>query len=189
VNRLDLVAGPNGTGKSTFVERQLVKLLPGSVFVNADEIAKRRWANDPPAHAYEAAETREKLIELGRPFIAETVFSHPSKLELIDTAHGAGYTVVLHVLLIPEDLAVQRVAYRVRAGGHPVAESKIRERFHRLWTLVAEAITRCDQATVYDNSAIKGPRIVAQMTDGFIVGSAGWPDWTPQTLAAHWPRA
>jgi predicted ABC-type ATPase len=193
VNRLDLVAGPNGAGKSTFVERQLVKLLPGSVFVNADEIAKQRWPDSPSAHAYEAAivaaETRAKLIELGRPFIAETVFSHPSKLELVDTAQVAGYTIVLHVLLIPEELAVQRVAYRVQAGGHPVAESKIRERYHRLWALVADAIRRCDQATVYDNSAIKGPRIVAQMTDGFIVGSPDWPDWTPQPLVARWPKS
>ena len=191
MNRLDLVAGPNGAGKSTFVELTLAPLLPGSVFVNADEIAKQRWPNDPTAHAYDAAliaaETRAKLIELGRPFIAETVFSHPSKLELIDTAHAAGYTVVLHVLLIPEELAVARVAYRVAAGGHPVAQNKIRERYHRLWALVAEAILRCAQATVYDNSGRKGPRIVAQMTEGFIVGSPAWPDWTPQSLSARWP--
>ena len=193
MNRLDLVVGPNGAGKSTFVELTLAPLLAGSVFVNADEIAIRRWPDDPSAHAYDAAliaaQTRTKLIESRRPFIAETVFSHPSKLELIDAAHGAGYTVVLHVLLIPEELAVQRVVYRVRAGGHPVAEKKIRERYHRLWTLVAEAIWRCDQATVYDNSAIKGPRIVAQMSDGFIVGSPDWPDWTPQPLTAHWPTS
>jgi predicted ABC-type ATPase len=73
-------------------------VLPGSVFVNADEIAKQRWPEDAAEHAYDAAliaaETRAKLIELGRPFIAETVFSHPSKLDLIDTAHTAGYTVV-----------------------------------------------------------------------------------------------
>jgi hypothetical protein len=31
---------------------------------------------------------------LGQPFIAETVFPHPSKLELIDTGHAAGYTAV-----------------------------------------------------------------------------------------------
>jgi predicted ABC-type ATPase len=193
VNRLDLVAGPNGAGKSTFVELTLAPLLAGSVFVNADEIAKQRWPDDPSAHAYDAAliaaQTRTKLIELYRPFIVETVFSHPSKLELVDSAHDAGYTVVLHVLLIPEDLAVRRVAYRVRAGGHPVAENKIRERYHRLWTLVADAITRCDHATVYDNSGIKGPRIVAQMSGGFIVGSPDWPDWTPQPLTAHWPQS
>jgi predicted ABC-type ATPase len=193
VNRLDLVAGPNGAGKSTFVELTLAPLLREAVFVNADEIAKQRWPADPSAHAYEAAliaaETRERLIDLGRPFIAETVFSHPSKLELIDTAHAAGYTVVLHVLLIPEELAVRRVDYRVRAGGHPVAENKIRERYHRLWVLVAEAIRRSDQATVYDNSGIKGPHIVAQMTEGFIVGSPDWPDWTPPALTARWPKS
>src|SRR4051794_781501 len=189
--RLDLVAGPNGAGKSTFVELTLAPPLNGSVFVNADEIAKARWPDDPSAHAYEAAriaaETRARLIEVGRSFIAETVFSHPSKLELIDTAHAAGYTVVLHVLLIPEELAVARVDYRVRAGGHPVAQNKIRERYHRLWPLIAEAITRCEQATVYDNSGIKGPRIVAQFNRGFIVGSPAWPTWTPPALPSHWP--
>jgi hypothetical protein len=51
----------------------------------------------------------------------------------------------------------RRVAYRVQAGGHPVAANTIRERYHRLWALIAEAIARCDQATVYDNSGIKGP--------------------------------
>ncbi|PXX02496.1 zeta toxin family protein [Mycolicibacterium moriokaense] len=191
MNRLDLVVGPDGAGKSTFVELTLARLLPGSVFVNADEIAKQRWPEDPAAHAYDAAliaaETRTKLIELGWSFIAETVFSHPSKLELVDTARAAGYTVVLHVVLIPEELAVARVAYRVQSGGHPVAENKIRERYQRLWTLVAEAIPRCDQTTVYDNSGVKGPRIVAQMSDGFIVGSPTWPDWTPQALQSRWP--
>src|SRR5882672_5897919 len=90
VNRLDLVVGPNGAGKSTFVELTLAPLLPGSAFVNADEIAKQRWPKDPASHAYQAArvaaETRAKLIELGASFIAETVFSHPSKLELIHFA-------------------------------------------------------------------------------------------------------
>ncbi len=41
-----------------------------------------------------------------QPFIAETVFSHPSKLDLIDHAYAAGFTVFLHVMLVPEDLAV-----------------------------------------------------------------------------------
>ncbi len=85
MNRLDLVVGSNGAGKSTFVELTLAPLLPGSAFVNADEIARQRWPDNPASHAYEAAvvaaDTRAKLIELGRSFIAETVFSHPSKLD------------------------------------------------------------------------------------------------------------
>src|ERR1700744_1831107 len=179
MKRLDLVVGPNGAGKSPFFELTLAPLLPGSAFVNADEIARQRWPDDPASHAYQAArvaaETRAKLIELGASFIAETVFSHPSKLELVDAAHAADYTVVLHVLLIPEELAVERVRHRVLAGGHAVPESKIRERPRRLWSLVARAVTRADTATVYDNSAVSGPRIVAQFSGGDIVGAPSWP--------------
>jgi len=45
----------HGAGKSTFVELTLAPLLRGSVFVNADEIAKHRWPDDAPTHAHEAA--------------------------------------------------------------------------------------------------------------------------------------
>jgi predicted ABC-type ATPase len=190
MNRLDLVVGPNGAGKSTFVELTLAPLLPRSVFVNADEIARQRWPDDPVAHADDAArvaaETRLRRIEIGRSFVAETVFSHPSKLELIDVAHAADYTVVLHALLIPEELAVQRVRHRVSAGGHDVPEDKIRERYQRLWPLVAAAIMRSDSATVYDNSGLKGPRIIAQFSGGFAVGLSAWPAWTPKELSTRW---
>jgi predicted ABC-type ATPase len=190
MNRLDLVVGPNGAGKSTFIELTLAPLLPTPLSVNADEIAKQRWPDNPAEHAYEAArlaaDTRAALIATARSFIAETVFSHPSKLELIDDAHTAGYTVVLHVLLVPEELAVCRVRHRVRAGGHDVPENKIRERYQRLWAFVATAIT-CDSATVYDNSALKGPRIVAQMSGGYRIGAPEWPAWAPPSLATRWP--
>ena len=191
MNRLDLVVGPNGAGKSTFIALTLAPLLPGSVVVNADEIAAQRWPDNPAAHAYDAAsvaaDTRAKLIELGRSFIAETVFSHPSKLDLIGAAHAAGYTVVLHVLLVPEDLAVERVRRRVQAGGHEVPETKIRQQHRRLWALVANAIALADTATVYDNTRLRGPRITAQLSGGDIVGSPAWPAWTPEPLRSRWP--
>jgi predicted ABC-type ATPase len=189
--RLDLVVGPNGAGKSTFVELTLAPLLPGSVFVNADDIARTEWPDDPESHAYDAAriaaDIRATLIAAERSFIAETVFSHPSKLELIRAARAANYTIVLHVLLIPEDLAVLRVKYRVRAGGHDVDETKIRSRHRRLWALVAKAISESDTAAVYDNSAHTGPRIVAQISGGDLVGAASWPVWTSPQLRERWP--
>jgi predicted ABC-type ATPase len=179
VKRADLVVGPNGAGKSTFVALTLAPLLPRSVFVNADEIAKQRWPDDPLPHAYDAArvasETRSRLIELGRSFIAETVFSHPSKLDLVHAARAGDYTVVVHILLIPEDLAVERVSRRGRAGGQDVLEE------------VATAATASDTATVYDNSGRDGPRIVARMSGGIAVGSSSWPSWTPESLRSRWP--
>jgi predicted ABC-type ATPase len=192
MNRLDLVVGPNGAGKSTFIAFTLTPLLPHSVVVNADEIARQRWPDDQASHAYEAAQvaadTRARLIEMGQSFIAETVFSHPSKLDLIGAAHAGGFTVVLHVLLIPEDLAVQRVRYRVAAGGHDVPEKKIRQRHRRLWSLVADGIALSDTATIYDNSRLRGPRIIAQFSGADIIGSPDWPTWTPETLRSHWPN-
>ncbi len=88
---------------------------------NAGPTIRRRMPTTPHASPPTPG---HRLIELGRSFIAETVFSHPSKLELIDTAHAAGYTVVVHVVLIPEELAVQRVSHRVSAGGHDVPEGQ-----------------------------------------------------------------
>jgi predicted ABC-type ATPase len=191
MNRLDLVVGPNGAGKSTFIAFTLAPLLPGSVVVNADEIARQRWPEDPASHAYDAArvaaDTRTKLIELARSFIAETVFSHPSKLDLIRAAHGGGFTVALHALLVPEDLAVERVRHRVWAGGNDVPEAKVRQRYRRLWALVAGAIALSDITTVYDNSRLRGPRTVAQLTGGDLVGSPDWPAWAPEPLRSHWP--
>lgn len=190
--RLDLVVGPNGAGKSTFVRLTLAPSLPpGVAFVNADEIAAHRWPQDPEGNAYRAARvaaaTRKALIDAGQSFIAETVFSHPSKLGLVDAAHAGGYTVFLHVLLVPEELCVARVAHRVTAGGPSVPEEKIRQRHRRLWPLVVAAMARADSATAYDNSRIEGPRIVAQLIGGAEVGAVTWPTWAADELSAAWP--
>lgn len=189
--RLDLVVGPNGAGKSTFVELILAPHRPGVTFVNADVIAAQRWPQDPSSHAYEAAEvaaqTRTRLLEIHEPFIAETVFSHPSKLELLDAALAAGYTVELQVLLVPEELAVHRVRYRVASGGHAVPEEKIRSRFGRIWPLVAAGIGRADVTHVWDNSRYDGPEEIATFAGGMPIGACRWPSWTPTELTSRWP--
>jgi predicted ABC-type ATPase len=54
MRRLDLVVGPKGVGKSTFVALTSAPLLPGAVFVNADEIAKSHRPHEGAARAYNA---------------------------------------------------------------------------------------------------------------------------------------
>lgn len=190
MKQLHVVIGPNGSGKTTFVTEFLALELPGYAYVNAGEIAKARWPADSDAHAYEAAqvaaETRAHLIASGRSFIAETVFSHPSKLEEIRSAQEAGNQVVLHVMLVPEELAVRRVAYRVQAGGHDVPEHKIRERYQRLWRLAAQAILLADRAVVYDNSRPAGPVRIAELFGGLPIGAATWPQWAPEPMVSRW---
>jgi predicted ABC-type ATPase len=192
VSRLDLIVGPNGAGKSTFVRLVVAPETPGSVFVNADEIARRNWPDDPAGHAYDAAakaaETRATLIARRAPFIAETVFSHPSKLELINDAKRAGYVVALHVLMVPVHLAVVRVEARVAAGGHDVPHDKIRERYARLWNLVVDAVALVDTATFWNNERRDGPEVVALFGAGYVVGNPAWPAWTPGALQERWPN-
>lgn len=183
---LFLVVGPNGAGKTTLVEKVLAPAthLP---FVNADVIAAAQWPEDPLGHAYAAAriaaEERVRHLDRGTSFIAETVFSHESKVALARDAGARGYLVHLHVVMIPEDLAVARVAERVRRGGHDVPEDKVRTRWARLWPLVAEARRTADRTVIWDNSTIDGRyRPVASYVRGTLVGEPTWPAWTPAAL-------
>jgi len=188
VSRLDLVVGPNGAGKSTYVRFVLAPKRPGVPFVNADVLAARRWPDPDEAvqHAIEAArmaeQVREQLLAQRREFIAETVASHPSKIDLVARAKQAGYYVHVHVLLAPADLVVQRVRRRADAGGHDVPETKIRDRYQRLWAQIAAMVAIADIVEMLDNSG-DGPRTVALFITGEQVGQAHWPPWTPAALS------
>lgn len=185
---LHLIAGPNGAGKTTFYERILapVTRLP---FVNADRIAAEKWPAEAEARSYDAAkvaaEKRALCLEEGRSFATETVFSHPSKLQLLRQASSAGFLVRVHVLIVPESLAVARVQRRVEQGGHSVPEDKIRQRFRRLWELVAKGVVLADEAEVRENSTASAPfREVARYRSGILLGEPDWPSWAPEELTA-----
>jgi predicted ABC-type ATPase len=179
---LHLVAGPNGAGKTTFFQRVLGSAthLP---FINADEIAKMKWPGAEVEHGYDASRLAEKerarLIAARRSFATETVFSHPSKLELVRSAKAQGYLVHLHVVLVPLPLAVARVALRSSQGGHLVPVKKVRQRFRRLWGLIAAAIELADEVIAYDNTLAATPfREVARYVDAKPVREA-LPTWSP----------
>jgi predicted ABC-type ATPase len=183
---LYLIVGPNDAGKSTLYDT-VVGPTTHLEFVNADVIAAQRWPKNPSEKSYDAAiiaaKRRAKLIRAKTSFVTETVFSHRSKLDLVHSAVDAGYLVSMHVVLVPETLAIARVASRVEVGGHTVPEKKIRQRYLRLWPLVATAIGVVDHAIVYDNSRAKTPfRKIAAFEHGLATGEQNWPLWTPEAL-------
>lgn len=183
---LHLLAGPNGAGKSSYVH-DVLGPATGLPFINADEIAAQTWPGAQVEHAYEAArlaeaQRRDRITE-GSSFISETVFSHPSKVQLVSDAVGAGYLVHLHVVMVPVELTVQRVLERVRRGGHAVPEQKIRDRYERLWDHVRQEIRIADVAEVLDNSSASAPfRLCASFQHGHVIGPPSWPRWTPAAL-------
>lgn len=188
MSRLDLIAGPNGAGKTTMFERVIAPDRPGLPFVNADRIASDRFPGREAEQSYAAAEiasaTRAALIDARLDFCTETVFSHASKVELVETATTAGYDVVLHVVMIPLELSGPRVGARVAAGGHDVPIGKLAERYRRLWVHVAAAVPRCHRAVFYDNSRDDGPFEVAAFRYGVADYAPRWPSWSSPALLA-----
>jgi predicted ABC-type ATPase len=183
---LHVLAGPNGSGKSTFV-REVLGPITHLPFINANEIAAERWPGEEEQHANEAslaaAEAREQAIAERRSFLTETVFSHPSKVDLIGQGLAAGYLMEMHVTLVPENLAVARVEHRVVLGGHRIPEEKIRQRYRRLWALIALARQAVNRVTFYDNTTSDEPfKAVAIYERGRLVGRPVWPTWAPPEI-------
>lgn len=183
---LHVIAGPNGAGKSTFYAT-VIGPVTHLDLVNADVVAAERWPDAAVEHAYDAARIaateRERRIGARQSFVTETVFSHESKLAMLRQAETVGYRVMLHIVLVPEELAVARVVDRVRNGGHDVPEDKIRGRIARLWEHLGEAIAFIDEARVYDNTSAREPfRLVATYVGGRLTNVPRWPSWSPEIL-------
>lgn len=77
----------------------------------------------------------------------------------MDDALRAGYYVHFRLTLLPVEATVRRVSERVRRGGHAVPEQKIRERYDRLWGLVARARDRVDRVEFFDNHLARGQTV------------------------------
>lgn len=155
-----VLSGGNGAGKSTFYEEFLK--TKGVAFINADEIAKDAFSKEPEKYSYQAAniaeDMREQLLEQGRSFCFETVFSHPSKIDFIAKAKALGYVInLVFIHLEHSDINLMRVSSRVDEGGHSVPEDKIISRIPRALVNVAIAAQLSDYFLVLDNSRLDRP--------------------------------
>lgn len=186
---LILLAGPNGAGKSTLYETRVAPIL-AAPFINADIIQRDELGDASPGAAYKAAEIadarRSGMLAEGKSFATETVFSHPSKLKIVESARMRGYVViVMHVGVDSPDLSVARVRGRVREGGHDVPEDKIRARFDRGAALIRKAVLLADRGMVFDNSRLnEPPRQVLVFSNGRLTQAApNLPQWVLSTYA------
>ncbi len=156
-----LLAGPNGAGKSTLYQTRVAPSFAGP-FINADIIQHDELRDASPNASYEAARIasarRLEHLAQGLDFVTETVFSHPSKLELVEKARASGFTIiVMHVAVESAELSVARVGARFDEGGHTVPEEKIRARYERGAPLIRAAVLQADRGMVFDNTGINRP--------------------------------
>ena len=157
------LAGPNGAGKSTLYKALvLAGTVPGTAeFVNADlyEAEHLQHIVSPQARSEQARlwadARRAALLNAGQSFVSETVFSHASKLALIQEAQMKGFFVMLVVVALdqPERL-LARVAQRVAEGGHPVPAERILTRFPRTLANLTQGVRLADAAVLYDSQDV-----------------------------------
>ncbi|HVP10201.1 MAG TPA: AAA family ATPase [Phycisphaerae bacterium] len=167
-----VLAGPNGAGKTTAAPRLLKGSLDVTEFVNTDLIAEGLSGFAPEGTALLAAEAMlSRIRTLARQrvsFAFETTLVSRSLLPWLRELVEDGYRFHLVFLWLPSvDLAVNRVACRVRLGGHNVPKDTIRRRYDRglrnFFQLHRPIATTW---RMYDNSHGRRPRRIASGAGG-----------------------
>jgi predicted ABC-type ATPase len=164
---LYIVAGPNGAGKTTFARKFLPDYARCREFVNADLIASGLSPFSPEAAALRAGRLLVEQIRLlaGKrsDFGFETTLSGVTYVSLFRKLRAEGYKIHLFFLWIPTvEMALARIADRVRRGGHDVPPPVVRRRFHKgIQNLFTRYRPLLDLWMLFDNSGVH-PRLMAR---------------------------
>ncbi len=134
IQKIIIIAGPNGAGKTTFARSFLPAEARCPRFLNADLIAAGLSPFSPESAAIKAA--RLMLHEMqecaGRreSFAFETTLAGLAYVRHIRQWQALGYHVSLFFLTLPSaEMAIARVAERVKQGGHHIPDNVVRRRF------------------------------------------------------------
>ncbi len=147
-----VIAGPNGSGKTTFVSEYL-RDSESSVYISADAIAERLVSRPEEMDSVKIQAGRRfikeihELIKAGTDFIVEVTLSGKGFARIIDRLKSAGYTVaIVFIFLKSPETSVARVRNRVQAGGHHVPTEDVIRRFyrskHNFWYTYRELVDR-----------------------------------------------
>ncbi len=171
--RLYLIAGANGSGKSTIAR----ELLPaeGVAYVNPDDIARELCPAAPESVRVAAGrETFRRIgafLEAGASFAVETTLSGIAHVRTLRQARALGYeTTLIYIFVDSPEVCIARIAARVRSGGHFIPDSDVRRRYVRskrnFWEVYAPL---ADQWTLFYNGDAQTHMVARKSVDGSIV--------------------
>ncbi len=129
-----VIGGINGAGKTTAAESVLCGELDVAHFLNADLIAKGLSPFNPALADITAGEILLKRLEdfgsKRESFGIESTLAGRSLARRLSDLQAGGFQIhLVYVYLRSSDLAIERVATRVKLGGHHVDEATIRRRY------------------------------------------------------------
>jgi predicted ABC-type ATPase len=133
---LFIIAGCNGAGKTTAAYNLLPEVFQTTEFINADEIARGINKDNVEDAAIAAARFMlskiDFLIESKQSFAFETTLSGLTYIKIIEKAKTNGFDVTLFfVYLESAAMAIDRVAFRVKKGGHHIPKDVIERRYSK----------------------------------------------------------
>lgn len=139
--------------------------------MNADLIARGLSPFAPERAAPQAGrialERIRTLAHRGGDFAFETTLSGRTYAPVLRDMSSRGYTVhICYVWIASLDLALRRIALRVRAGGHDIPEQTARRRFAKsARNLFQLYVPLADSWLIFDNSGER-PRLIAYERSG-----------------------
>lgn len=179
--RAVVLAGINGAGKTTASREILTNVLRIPTFVNADAIARGLNGLNPEAEAVRAGrimlQQLDELAAARADFAFETTLAARTYAGWLSGLRVTGYEVYLYYYWLDSpELAIGRVAARVRSGGHFVPDETVRQRYARSVRNFFELYRPVsDWWEVYDNShgqrALLG---IGSAEDELIESEAAW---------------
>ncbi|HEX7131434.1 MAG TPA: AAA family ATPase [Iamia sp.] len=195
---LYVVAGTNGAGKSSVMGEFITRA--GGAFYNPDTWTARLLEADPAMGLDRANATAwaqmvrliDRAVDEHALFAFETTLGGRTITGRLLAAAEAGIEVHLwYVGLSSADLHIERVRRRVAAGGHDIAESRIRERCLSSRANLIRLLPHLATLAIFDNSADvdsdeagPGPIRLLEMEAGRIVTVADTiPPWAADIVA------
>ena len=144
INTYVIIAGVNGTGKSSFrgvLDGQGANL--GHI-IDPDEIAKKNNGNNFLAGKAAVNEIRNCLSK-NITFTQETTLSGKTVLSTVKQARKQGYYVILYYI------GLNSSEERVKKGGHYIQSDAVKRRFSKRFEALKVILDYCDEVVFYDN--------------------------------------
>jgi predicted ABC-type ATPase len=129
-----IIAGANGVGKTTFARAFLQEY--DYEFLNADEIAKSLSAEKPSEKKISAGKLFFQKLNEGikqhKSLLIESTLSGRYLQKFIENLQNRDYQIrIIFLFAESPEILIERIAERVKKGGHFVPDEDVRRRFVR----------------------------------------------------------